>query len=75
MSHLRPQVFFFFFMVLGDEVEYESLELSCQDKVHNSVLDPDLEIRRGRGHSYIHTYIHVFYLEFYTINSMPTISK
>ena len=31
MSHLRPQGFFF--MVPGDEVENESPELSCQDKV------------------------------------------
>ena len=32
-------------MVPVDEVEYESLELSCQDKEHNSLPDPDLEIR------------------------------
>ena len=32
-------------MVPGDEVECESLELSCQDKVHNSLPDPELEIR------------------------------
>ena len=39
----------FFVMVPGDEIEYESLALSCQDKVHNSVPDPDLEVRGNRA--------------------------
>ena len=47
MSHLSPQVFFSWSR--GDEVKYESLALSCQDKVHNSVPDPDLEIRWDRS--------------------------
>ena len=47
MSHLRPQGFFF--MVPWDVVKYEPLELSCQDKMHNSVPGPDLEMRWGRG--------------------------
>ena len=48
MSHLRPQGFFFF-MVPWDVVKYEPLELSCQDKMHNSVPGPDLEMRWERG--------------------------